>query len=587
MTLFTRMIGRWQSLPTAASLIAGLLLIAGLGIIFQSERAYDAQKVHESVIQAQILAESVAAPLDFSDPSTAQEAVDALRVNAQTRLATVYDKQGRVFAGFARQGVVVPPRPPAGGPSTDGPITVTAPVISGGERIGTVHLVSVREPLSRRLSRWSLILLFVVMAALVVGVLGIAHAALRRANSELESRARALSAANRELTVQIDEREKAEEQLRQSQKMQAIGQLTGGIAHDFNNLLTVIQGSADILQRPGLSEEKRARYAAAISQTAGRAAALTSQLLAFARRQPLLPETIDLNQQILGMVELLDRTLGERVFIQTQLSAEVCVVDVDPTQLESAILNIAVNARDAMETMPAGGGTLTLRTSLASPVQSDRPAVALAITDTGGGISPETLARVFEPFFTTKDVGRGTGLGLSQVYGFASQSGGDVLVDSTLGEGTTFTLILPCSAHGSAAPDSIEEAKAVPSTKPGRILVVDDNEDVGAFAESLLAELGHRVIRATTGEQALRVMQSFPVDLVFTDVVMPGMGGIELAGRLRELRPHLPIILTTGYSDNITGEAAKGFAILFKPYKLEAVASAVNQALWESTASAA
>ena len=586
MNAFYRLAGRWSSLPAAALLIAGFLLVAGLAIIFQSERAYHAQKIRESEVQAEILAESMAAPLDFNDPSSAQEAVDAMRVNPQIRLAAVYDQQGALFAGFVRGGVSVPRRMPPVGPATGRAITVVAPVTSAGERIGTVHLASAREPLARRLARWSLILLFVVMAALVVVVLGTAHAALRRANRELESRARELSDTNRELTVQVDEREKAEEQLRQSQKMQAIGQLTGGIAHDFNNLLTVIQGSADILQRPGLTEEKRARFAAAISQTAARAAALTSQLLAFARRQPLLPEPIDLNKQILGMVELLDRTLGERVFVRTELSPDICVIEVDPTQLESAILNIAVNARDAMETTPGGGGTLTLRTSPAPEGAADKPSIALAISDTGGGIAPETLARVFEPFFTTKDVGRGTGLGLSQVYGFATQSGGDVMVDSVHGEGTTVTLILPCSAHEVAVVEVTEAASAARTTRPGRILVVDDNEDVGAFAESLLAELGHKVIRATSGEQALRMAQSFPVDVVFTDVVMPGMSGIELAGRLRERWAGLPIILTTGYSDEITGEAAKRFPVLFKPYKLEAMADALEQAISRSSAAA-
>ena len=244
-------------------------------------------------------------------------------------------------------------------PGAGNAVTSAVPVTSRGERIGTVYLAADPEPLSRRLARYIVIGLLMLMAALVVVVLGIAQAALRRANRELEERADALADANAELKVQIGERAKAEDQLRQAHKMQALGQLTGGIAHDFNNLLTVIQGSADMLRRPGLAEDKRIRFAEAVVQASGRAAALTGQLLAFARRQPLQPEVIDVNELIRGMTDLLDRTLGERIEVTTELADDACTVEADRAQLESALLNIAVNARDAMP----DGGTLTIRTA--------------------------------------------------------------------------------------------------------------------------------------------------------------------------------------------------------------------------------
>jgi signal transduction histidine kinase/CheY-like chemotaxis protein len=412
-----------------------------------------------------------------------------------------------------------------------------------------------------------MVALLALLAALVVIVLGVAHNLLRRTN-------RRLQAANRELIVQMEERAKTEEQLRQAQKMQALGQLTGGIAHDFNNLLTVIQGSADILQRPNLTEEKRSRFAAAISTTAARAAALTSQLLSFARRQPLRPETVDVNDHILGMIDLLDRSLGETIEIKAELADRICLVDADRVQLESAILNIGVNARDAMP----GGGCLTIRTGMAPDDWGLGSAITISMADTGTGMEPETLSRIFEPFFTTKGVGRGTGLGLSQVYGFAAQSGGDVRVESSVGQGTTVTLVLPCSKENASTPvETVSSDVSTPGS--GVVMVVDDNEEVGSFAETLLTELGYQVVRATSGEQALAVFGTVEIDCVLTDIVMPGMDGLALADELRVRKPNLPIVLTTGFSDRITSAGAGDLPILFKPYRIEAIATAIEKAL--------
>ncbi|HEX4739610.1 MAG TPA: ATP-binding protein [Allosphingosinicella sp.] len=568
-----RLAERWPNIPLAGGLLALLLLLAGLGVIFLSARDIAAQKQQETSVQAQILAASVTAALDFGDVRTAQESVDALGVNPQVSAAGVYDASGKLFAGYARSPGLLSTQLRHQASRGGNMVEATAPVLRGGEKIGTVYLQALREPFSRRLARYSVVGLLALMAALIVLILGVAQTALRRANRDLEERAEALSGAYAELQVQVEERTKAEEQLRQAQKMQALGQLTGGIAHDFNNLLTVIQGSADILRRPGLDEEKRMRFAGAIAQTATRAAALTSQLLAFARRQPLQPQVLDVNERIVEMTELLDRALGERVAIRTQLGKNLCAIEVDPAQLESAILNVAVNARDAMPE----GGTLTLATAEAV-LPDDRRAVAISVADTGSGIPAELLEHVFEPFFTTKSVGRGTGLGLSQVYGFATQSGGDIRVESEVGRGTIVTLILPCS-------DKVETREAPRgkgregTRRAAHVLVVDDNEQVGLLAEALIGELGHEVTRAHSGLEALRLAARTKFDAVFTDVVMPGMTGLDLAERLADVLPGVPVVLTTGFSDELARSGTGGRPVVFKPYRLDALAEALDSVL--------
>jgi signal transduction histidine kinase len=569
----TRLAERWPNVPIAGGLLALLLLLAGLGVIYKSASTNSAQKQQETEVQAQILAASVTAALDFGDVRTARESVDALGVNRQVSAAGVYDSSGRLFAGYSRAPGLLSDRLDRQARRGGNLVEATAPVLRGGERIGTVYLQAVREPLSRRVARYSVIGLLALMAALIVFILGIAHTALRRANRELEERAGKLSAAYAELQVQVEERGKAEEQLRQAQKMQALGQLTGGIAHDFNNLLTVIQGSADILRRPGLEEAKRIRFANAIVQTATRAAALTAQLLAFARRQPLQPEVMDLNERIVVMTELLDRALGERVAIRTDLAPGLCPIEADPAQLESAILNIAVNARDAMP----DGGTLTLATR-GTILPDGRQAVAVSVTDTGDGIPPEIMEHIFEPFFTTKSVGRGTGLGLSQVYGFAAQSGGDATVESEVGRGTIVTLILPCSDK-SETTDEAQAGGARQQRRTGHILLVDDNEDVGLLAEALMSELGHEVTRAKSGLEALRLAADARFDAVLTDVVMPGMSGLDLADRLQSVMPGVPVVLTTGFSDEIARSGTGGRPVLFKPYRLDTLADLLDDVL--------
>ena len=573
MRLGARLSRRWSSAPAAIVAMVVLLLLAGIGVIMQSEAAYRDLQQQETRVQADILAASVTAALDFGDAVAAREAVDAIKVNRQVRSVGVYDARGNLVASYGRDGPAPPARlaePPAGAGNA---VSSSVPVTSRGERIGTVVLASDPEPVSSRLSRYLVIGLLILMAAMVVAVLGIAQAALRRVNRELEERADALAGANAEFKVQVNERSKAEDQLRQAHKMQALGQLTGGIAHDFNNLLTVIQGSADMLRRPGITEDKRIRFAEAVVQASSRAAALTGQLLAFARRQPLQPEVIDLNELIQAMTDLLDRTLGERIEVTTDLTDKACTVEADRAQLEAALLNIAVNARDAMPE----GGKLAIRTAPADDPERGAM-IALSVGDSGAGMDEDTLNRAFEPFFTTKMTGKGTGLGLSQVYGFASQSGGDVRIDSSPGGGTVVTILLPCSG-APQIPRAADEGSIPRPGRTGRILLVEDNDEVGEFAEHLLRDLGHEVAGVRSGEEALERALAEDFDLVFTDVVMPGMSGLDLAAQLAELRPGLPVVLTTGYSDEISRSGAGGRPVILKPYRPETLSAAIEQAL--------
>jgi signal transduction histidine kinase/CheY-like chemotaxis protein len=572
MTPLDRITGRWRHFPLAiAAVLVALLLLGGIAVVVQGESSYIAQKRQETRAQAEILGASVVAALDFGDVAAARESVDALRVNRQFRLVGIYDRSGALIAGYARGAGAVPARL-ADAPKQSRDATVAAAsVVRSGQQIGTAYIAADPQPLASRLRRYLLIALLVTMAAIAAAVLGLAQAALSTANRELAARAAALAESNAELTHQIGERAKAEEQLRQAQKMQALGQLTGGIAHDFNNLLTVIQGSADMLMRPNLPEDRRHRYADAIVQAGSRAAALTGQLLAFARRQPLQPEVIDVNAMVRGMIELLDRALGERVAVETDLSACACTVEADRAQLVSAVLNIAVNGRDAMP----DGGTLHIGTAIADT--DGGPMVAVCVSDSGTGMDAETIERAMEPFFTTKDAGKGTGLGLSQVYGFATQSGGDLHIESTPGQGTRVTILLPCSQREPAV--STDTITPSGDGRTGAILLVEDNEEVGEFAEALLREMGHHVTRARSGAEALDIADARAFDVVLTDVVMPEMSGLELAEALTRRYPNLPIVLTTGYSGEIARSGAGGRPVLLKPYRLETLATFMDDAL--------
>jgi len=370
------------------------------------------------------------------------------------------------------------------------------------------------------------------------------------------------------------ELEEARAALFQAQKLQALGELTGGIAHDFNNLMTVIRGSADLLRRDDLPEEKRRRYLDAIVETADRATTLTGQLLAFSRRQRLKPEVIDLNVRLDAFGEVIVRTLGEPIEVQLDLAPSLWPTEVDPTQLETALLNAAINSRDAMP----GGGTLTIRTfNVPAVSEGDEDMVAIEIGDTGEGMDEETLSRAFEPFFTTKPVGKGTGLGLSQIFGFAAQSGGRAELKSVPGEGTTVRLLLPRSAKPATM---IGETHGVPARGGSRVvLLVEDNDHVREFAEQLLVDLDYRVLSAVSAAEALTLLEHNHVDIVFSDVVMPDRSGLDLAEILAETRPNLPVVLATGFSHETVSGAPPGVEILSKPYGADTLGAVLAQAL--------
>ncbi len=389
----------------------------------------------------------------------------------------------------------------------------------------------------------------------------------------------------------ITERKRAEEelrsaevQLRQAQKMEAVGQLSGGIAHDFNNLLTIIAGNAELLVEELDSAETSRELAEIVLRAAERGSELTQRLLAFSRRQPLNPALTNCNKVVKGTTELLCRTLGAKIELVPQLCDEIWPVIVDQGELENALINLVVNSRDAMP----NGGTITIRTENrhvpATIGSQDLPPgeyVVITVADTGIGISAEIQQRVFEPFFTTKERGKGTGLGLSTVFGFGKQSGGHVVIESNPGRGTTVRLLLP-RGYGSTI-DEAQKTSVPLSTRPGRILLVDDDESVRRTIASMLTSLGYRPIEAEHAAAALEIIAHEEINLLLTDVVMPGaMSGWELAIEARRQCPRLKTVVMTGYSEKAFAARQKGEAplmdILRKPFKKEELARTLRQA---------
>jgi signal transduction histidine kinase len=408
-----------------------------------------------------------------------------------------------------------------------------------------------------------------------------AEQALQRINETLGER----------VADEAAQRQRIEDTLRQAQKMEALGQLTGGIAHDFNNLLTVITGNVEYAQLrfPDLPDLQRILGAAL--RGASRAALLTQQLLVFSRRQPLAPRVIALNKVVAGMTELLQRTLGEAVDVETVLAGGLWSAFADLNQLENTILNLAVNARDAMP----DGGKLTIETANCSldEAYSEREGrdlppgqyVGLFVSDTGAGMPAEVIAKAFEPFFTTKGVGQGTGLGLSQVYGFVKQSGGHVKIYSEVGQGTTAKLYFPRHRAKGAAAEPPAAAAAAPHAKPGEtVLVVEDDPDVRSFTTEIVAKLGYSVVCAGDGAAALRLLESDPeVHLLFTDVGLPkGMNGRQLADEAVRRWPRLKVLFTTGYARNAIvhhGRLDPGVEVLFKPFAFAELAAKLRRVL--------
>jgi len=448
-------------------------------------------------------------------------------------------------------------------------------------------------------SGWLAMGFYAFTTAIVVGLthrMLLAHEAqlrteaqLQALNHQLEDRIAERTAA---LQAEVTERAQVEAQLRQMQKMESIGQLTGGIAHDFNNMLAIVIGSLDMAKRrlSGSENPKIVECIDNASQGAQRAATLTARLLAFSRQQPLAPQAVQANQLVSGMSELLRRTIGEHIRVETILAGGLWHAFADPSQLESAILNLAVNARDAMP----DGGKLTIET--ANTELDDRYArthaevepgqyVMIGVSDSGTGMSPEVVERAFDPFYTTKGVGKGTGLGLSQVFGYVKQSGGHVKIYSEIGQGTTVKIYLPRHlGNAGNLPEADKTADELPRGHAGEIiLVVEDEEQVRHMTVDALRDLGYTIIQASDANQALEQIAVQPqLDLLFTDIVMPGMNGRELSDKVRLLRPEISILFTTGYTRNAVvhnGMLDAGVAFLPKPFTIAQLAWKVRDVL--------
>ncbi|WP_404333682.1 ATP-binding protein [Sphingomonas sp. MMS12-HWE2-04] len=432
----------------------------------------------------------------------------------------------------------------------------------------------------------------IVLGAVLLGWLAIeaqgeravADADAERERERASELQQAVADATAQLRAEAHEREQAEAQLRQVQKMEAVGQLTGGIAHDFNNMLAVVLGGLELAKRQIETGNPDAeRHIDNATDAANRAAALTRRLLAFSRSEPLLPEAVEAGKLINGMSDLLDRTLGDTIAVETQDRGKGWRVWIDRHQLENAVLNLAVNARDAMN----GRGTLTILTGGAELSENQIgscPAgdyATITVRDTGCGMTPEVLDRVFEPFFTTKPVGRGTGLGLSQIFGFIRQSGGEIAIDTAPGEGTSVTVYLPRyqGAAISAKPEPIV-AQTADAARPLDILVVEDDPRVLAASVSALEELGHRVTACSDPLGAPAKLDELPsVDLLMTDVLMPGQTGPEMVSALGDRLDGVAVLFVTGFAGEADAGAFGGRSVLRKPFTMAALSRAVDEAV--------
>ncbi|WP_442678268.1 ATP-binding protein [Sphingomonas sp. ASY06-1R] len=548
--------------PAIGISLALALLLASLFLAFHNENQARAEKVREVEVQARVLAGSLAGPLAFDDDTATREYIDALKASPDFDAVGAYAANGRLVAGFSRAGEPLPQVNHVRRPTLRGDeLIVTASVEQGGTKLGSVYLGAATENWSRRATRYLGIAIIIVMACLLVAVLGASYASV--------------SAANRRLQAEIAGRRDVEEALRQSQKMEAMGQLTGGVAHDFNNLLMVASSGIELLERT-TDPVRRDRLKDGIRQAIDRGAKLTQQLLTFARRSPLTPEVIDVGTRLRGLEDLLERSLREDITIAFDLPSGLWPIEVDASQLDVAVLNIAINARDAM---PDGGVIAISAANIPASGEAERDMVRVCIRDSGTGIAPDMVKKVFEPFFTTKGVGSGTGLGLSQVYGFVQASGGSVRIDSELGVGTSVSLLFPRSTL--AVPISAGKAATVEdSGHDTTVLVAEDDDHVAELVCEMLGELGYNSRRVTNATDALRlVKEDGPIDLVLSDMIMPGkMNGLELARQVSRHKPDLPVVLMTGFSEAAASAAAEGFPLLAKPYTMEALGETLGQA---------
>jgi len=567
--------GAERRLSALALTCAAVLLAVGAALGVRNEITFRREMTAQTVAQANILAASLTAALSFDDRGAMHQYVDALRADPRIAAAAIYDAHGRQLV--ARNSAGAPPAPAQVGRVralwTGRRVEAVRSAQEQGQVLGYVFVRTRRDAWTSILARHSAIGLLTVMGLLLLVMVS---AAAR----QLQARAAELAQANARLTEEMTARAEAEEALRQSQKMEALGQLTGGIAHDFNNLLQVIMGALELIRRKAGEREKVETWAGAALQSAERGASLTRQLLAFSRTQKLDLQPFVVADLVAGMRELLLRTLGSEIELVLDLDKAGLPVLSDRTQLELAILNLAINARDAMP----DGGRLTIATEIVSvpeghPLLVPDDYVALCVSDTGQGMSPEIIERAFDPFFTTKTVGKGTGLGLSQVYGVARQAGGEARIESVLGAGTKITVMLRRSGAAATATAAHPQPSAVLAPVPGaRVLVVDDDDQVRTLLRDTLELLGYAVTEADGGAQALRLLEGERPDVMLLDFAMPQMNGAQVADRARRLWPDLPIVFASGHADSaaITAALGEGATVLRKPFDMDALARTLS-----------
>jgi len=549
---------------------AVVLVAASIGLAFREEYVHQATSLQQAEAQTDVLAGGVSAALAFNDQDAMRQYLSALMRNQEVAAAAIYGSHGRQLAILTRKGADRAPATLAAGETqrVDGRIIVARPVSEQGQQLGTVYLQTRPESPSEFIARHTALVILTMLALLLLSFVTRAADRLARANTQLNEEIRARTAA--------------EEALRQSQKLEALGQLTGGIAHDFNNLLQAIHGAFELILGKATDEKVVRRWAQNGLEAADRGASLTRQLLAFSRQQKLEMKPVLAADALSRMGDLLSRTLGPNIQLAFDLDPAPLTVMSDATQLEVAVMNLAVNARDAMP----NGGKLTLRTRAVllrnDAVLAPGRYLELQVIDTGQGMPIEIMRRAFDPFFTTKALGKGTGLGLAQVYGLARQAGGDARIVSAPQGGTTVTLLL----HEAAAPAveshaAVAEIRPAPTANGATVLLVDDDEAVRGVVRGGLEQRGFKVMDADSGEAALAIADGEAPQIAVIDYAMPGMDGAQTAERLRKLMPKLPIIFATGYADTAAMERALGGSatVLRKPFDINALSDTVSRML--------
>jgi signal transduction histidine kinase len=551
---------------------AVVLVAASISLAIREEYTHRAVALQQAEAQTDVLAGSVSAALDFDDEGAMRQYLSALMRNPEVAAAGIYGPHGAQVTVLTRKNA--DPMPTnligAGTQRIDGRIIVARPVAEQGQRLGTVYLQTAPESLSEVVARHTGLVILTLLALLLLSFVTRAAARLVRANTRLSE--------------EIEARAAVEEALRQSQKLEALGQLTGGIAHDFNNLLQAIHGAFELILGKSGDEKTVRRWAQNGLDAADRGASLTRQLLAFSRQQRLEMKPLIVADTLERMADLLIRSIGPEVRLVFDLDRDRIPVMSDVTQLELAVMNLAVNARDAMP----GGGTLIIRTQ-GVMLQGDAVLppgryLQVQVIDTGEGMPLHVVHRAFDPFFTTKALGKGTGLGLAQVYGVARQAGGDARIASTPGGGTTVTLLLREDGAAMASEPADVGPRPVGARGSATVLLVDDDEAVRRVVRGGLEMRGFKVLDANGGEAALELAAGEAPQIAVIDYAMPDMDGAKTAERLRQMLPNLPIILASGHADTAAVERVLGGAatVMRKPFDIDDLSQAVARMLAEA-----